>query len=262
MRTEDNNKLCEDLMRKHPDEIALWEAARRYANDHGLALAPRKRRMYADVRGMVITLPPIAEKPSLGFAAQLIEGTSIWQYAASAAERDMIERIAAAMGARKWGVWSIYPSGFRRWLCDRRLKRVLLAWATIERDAAELYEKARQPKIEEKLTSLVVQRIAEPETETAPPPQPEPVPPPALEPKLDLRSQTFIKMLLYQYKSYYETGHTPSDVEAAKKFREERIWKTDESSQARAYNRWLNSNLPKELRPPRDTARGGDRWHG
>ena len=99
---------------------------------------------------------------------------------------------------------------------------------------------------------------------SAPPgaPPPEPEPPPQPEPNLDLKLTTFVKMLLYQYKSYYETGHTPPDMEAAKKFRETQIWEEDERSQANAYNKWLNNKLPKDLRPPRDTARGGDRRHG
>ena len=66
----------------------------------------------------------------------------------------------------------------------------------------------------------------------------------------------FVKMLLEQWKHYYETKLTMTDEAAAATVDGTPIY-TSDKSQATVYNKW-KQRLPKELRPPK-SKRGGKR---
>ena len=92
--------------------------------------------------------------------------------------------------------------------------------------------------------------------------QPEPEPPPdEAEVKkgdeLSGKQLIFVEMLLEQWKHYCEKKLPMTDLAAAESVDGTDFY-TSSRSQATAYNKWKNQNIPNDLRPPKPT-RGGKR---
>lgn len=194
---------------------------------------------------------------------------------------DIWEDAALTKPTLDWLEKEIYPRCNATQECEKVVLRMLcflckgknIAWDTgiymnICRLAKRLREKGWEPgqPIDENhsmLSKYELNRMGQLATQSkgAPPvtaPTPDEAEVAAKGEDLSGKQLIFVKMLLEQWKHYYETKLTMTDEAAAATVDGTPIY-TSDKSQATVYNKW-KQRLPKELRPPK-SKRGGKRSH-